>query len=46
MRRREALRRFLSGELSAPQPVNVLRLTGKLLQSALAFAKLELSGND
>src|SRR5258708_6821072 len=29
MRRREALRRFLSDELSAPQPVNVLRLAGK-----------------
>lgn len=43
MRRREALRRFLSGELSAPQPVNILRLAGKLLQSTLAFAKMELS---
>jgi len=43
MRRREALRRFLSDELSAPQPVNVLRLAGKLIQSALAFAKVELS---
>ncbi len=44
MRRREALRRFLSDELSAPQPVNGLRLAGKLIQSALAFAMVELSG--
>ncbi len=44
MRRSEALRRFLSDELIAPQPVNVLRLAGKLIQSALAFAKVELSG--
>jgi len=42
MRRREALRRFLSNELAPPQPVNVLRLAGKLVQSALAYAKIEL----
>ncbi len=45
MRRREALRRFLSNQLKPPQPVNVLRLAGKLVQSAVAFAKLEL-GNE
>jgi acyl-CoA synthetase (AMP-forming)/AMP-acid ligase II len=39
MRRSEALRRFLSGELSPPQPVNAVRLAGKLLESALAFAR-------
>ena len=44
MRRGEALRRFLSDELTPPQPVNVLRLAGKLVQSAVAFAKIELSG--
>jgi fatty-acyl-CoA synthase len=43
MRRGEALRRFLSDELIPPQPVNVLRLAGKLVQSALAYAKIELS---
>jgi acyl-CoA synthetase (AMP-forming)/AMP-acid ligase II len=39
MRRSEALRRFLMGELSPPQPVNTVRLAGKLLESALAFAR-------
>jgi acyl-CoA synthetase (AMP-forming)/AMP-acid ligase II len=43
MRRREALRRFLTNELNPPQPVNVLRLAGRLVQSAVAFAKVELS---
>ena len=43
MRRREALRRFLSNELEPPQPVNVVRLAGKLVQSALAYAKIGLS---
>jgi acyl-coenzyme A synthetase/AMP-(fatty) acid ligase len=42
MRRREALRRFLAAELRPPQPVNVVRLAGRLVQSALAYAKIEL----
>jgi acyl-CoA synthetase (AMP-forming)/AMP-acid ligase II len=43
MRRREALHRFLTGELSPPQPVNLVRLAGRVVQSAIAYAKIGLS---
>lgn len=39
LRRQEALRRHLAGELTAPERVTPLLLTGALARSAFAFAK-------
>jgi fatty-acyl-CoA synthase len=42
LRRGEALRLHLAGELAAPDPVNPLRLAGAMARSSLAFAKMRL----
>ncbi len=42
LRRQEALRRHLAGELAAPAPVNALRMAGALARSGLAYARLRL----
>ena len=39
LRRAEALRQFVAGELSAPRAVSRLRLAGAMARSTLAFAK-------
>lgn len=39
VRRQEALRRHLAGELTAPSPVTPLRLAAALVRSKLAFAR-------
>jgi fatty-acyl-CoA synthase len=39
MRRGEALRRYLAGELHPPKPVNAFRLIGEMAASALALAR-------
>ncbi len=41
LRRREALRRWLAGELTAPDAVGVLRIAGAMVRSSLAFAAME-----
>jgi acyl-CoA synthetase (AMP-forming)/AMP-acid ligase II len=46
LRRREALRRWLSGELTAPDAVGVLRIAGAMVRSSLAFAAMERSRAD
>jgi acyl-CoA synthetase (AMP-forming)/AMP-acid ligase II len=43
MRRAEALRRFLSGELEPPKPVSAVRLATEMAKSALAYAKTRLT---
>jgi acyl-CoA synthetase (AMP-forming)/AMP-acid ligase II len=40
LRRRETLRRHLAGRLSAPKPVNALRLAGAFARSRLAYARM------
>jgi fatty-acyl-CoA synthase len=40
LRRAEALRRFLAGELEPPREVTPLRVAGAMTRSTLAFAKL------
>ena len=42
MRRSEALRRFLAGELAPPRPVTALRMAGVLARSALSYARARL----
>jgi acyl-CoA synthetase (AMP-forming)/AMP-acid ligase II len=42
LRRAEALRRFLAGQLTPPRKVGPARLTAELARSALAFAKAKL----
>ena len=44
-RRREALRRFLAGELEPPRPVTRLAVAGALARSALAYARSTLGGS-
>ncbi len=46
LRRREALRRWLAGELSAPDTVGFLRIAGAMVRSSLAFAAMERSRAD
>lgn len=43
LRRAEALRRFITGTLSAPRPVSPLRVAGAMARSMLAFAALRLT---
>ncbi len=43
LRRGEALRRFLAGELKPPHPVNPIRMARHLFRSAVAFAKMEFN---
>ncbi len=40
LRRGEALRLYLAGELTAPDPVTPLRLAGAMARSSLAYARL------
>ena len=42
LRRAEALRQFIAGELAAPRPVSRLRIAGAVARSAWAFAKLRV----
>jgi fatty-acyl-CoA synthase len=42
LRRGEALRLFLAGELTAPDPVTPLRLAGAVARSSLAYARMRL----
>jgi fatty-acyl-CoA synthase len=44
LRRREALRRFLSGTLEPPRPVNALRLALEAARSQLAYARARRRG--
>jgi len=44
LRRGEALRRFLAGELTPPRPTTVLTVGGELARSALAHARRALKG--
>jgi acyl-CoA synthetase (AMP-forming)/AMP-acid ligase II len=44
LRRREALRRYLAGELAPPRPVSVLSVGGELARSAVAHARRVLKG--
>ena len=46
LRRREALRLWLAGELLPPEPVTPLRLAGAMARSGLAYAKLRWSRDD
>jgi hypothetical protein len=41
LRRAEALRRYLAGELTPPAPVNAVTLAAEVLKSALAYARTE-----
>jgi len=43
LRRGEALRRYLTGELKPPHPVNPIRMARHLFRSAVAFAKIEFN---
>jgi fatty-acyl-CoA synthase len=43
LRRQEALRLWLAGELRPPAPVNALRLAGAMARSGLAWARLGLA---
>jgi hypothetical protein len=43
LRRAEALRRFVAGDLVEPARVNELMLAAEVLKSALAFAKSRLT---
>ena len=43
LRRQEALRLYLAGELAPPDPVNALRLAKVMARSSLAYAKLRWS---
>ncbi|HEX3126140.1 MAG TPA: fatty acyl-AMP ligase [Thermoanaerobaculia bacterium] len=40
LRRREALRLWLAGELAPPDPVTALRLAGTMARSSLAYARM------
>jgi fatty-acyl-CoA synthase len=42
LRRGEALRRYLAGELSAPAPVDALTMTREVAKSAVAFVRTRL----
>jgi acyl-CoA synthetase (AMP-forming)/AMP-acid ligase II len=42
LRRSEALRQFVAGELAAPRPISPLRIAGAVARSAWAFAKLKV----
>jgi fatty-acyl-CoA synthase len=42
MRRSEALRRFLAGELTPPRKAGPARLSAELIRSAVAFARVKL----
>jgi hypothetical protein len=42
LRRAEALRQFVAGELAAPRPISRLRIAGAMARSALAFARLKV----
>jgi acyl-CoA synthetase (AMP-forming)/AMP-acid ligase II len=44
LRRREALRRFLAGELAPPRRVTGLSVAGAVARSALAYARARLTG--
>jgi acyl-CoA synthetase (AMP-forming)/AMP-acid ligase II len=44
LRRAEALRQFIAGELAPPRPVSPLRLARAMVRSTLAFARLRVSG--
>ncbi|HWM90470.1 MAG TPA: fatty acyl-AMP ligase [Thermoanaerobaculia bacterium] len=46
LRRQEALRLWLSGELSPPDPVTSLRLAGAMARSGLAYARFRWSRDD
>jgi len=43
LRRAEALRQFVAGELAAPRPISRLGIVGEMARSALAFAKVRLA---
>jgi len=43
LRRREALRQFLTHQLKAPRPVNGLSMAGEVIRSAIGLAKLGLA---
>jgi len=43
LRRQEALRRYLAGELGPPRPVNALRVGGEVAKSLVSFAKRRLT---
>ena len=43
LRRREALRQFLTHQLKAPRPVNALSMAGEVIRSAIGLAKLGLA---
>lgn len=45
LRRQEALRRYLRGELSPPSPVTPLRLAGAMLRSSLAMPRTARDGD-
>ncbi len=44
LRRSEALRRYLGGELTAPAKVTGLKLVGEMAKSALGYVRAELPG--
>ncbi len=44
LRRAEALRQFVAGELAAPRPVSPLRIAGAVARSTWAFARLRVTG--
>ncbi len=46
LRRQEALRRFLAGELTPPERVTPIRLAGAMVRSSLAFARLRKAEGD
>jgi len=43
LRRREALRQFLTHQLKAPRPVNALSMASEVIRSAIGLAKLGLA---
>jgi len=45
LRRQEALRLYLAGELAPPDPVTPLRLAGAMARSSLAYARLKWDKN-
>jgi acyl-CoA synthetase (AMP-forming)/AMP-acid ligase II len=46
LRRQEALRLWLAGELLPPEPVTPLRLAGAMARSGLAYARMRWSGDE
>jgi acyl-CoA synthetase (AMP-forming)/AMP-acid ligase II len=46
LRRREALRRWLAGELTPPDVVGLLQIAGAMVRSSLAFASMERNRGD